>query len=151
MSKLNGVLGGYKFPMTTIEVPELGNNVTLRQLSSADVKSYRKRLVTETTVPDGKGGVRVDLALVRDIDAQALLIAMSVCNDDGERCYTDEDAQAIAEALPQSAINCIFEAAQELSGLKPKAVEDAEKNSEGAPSASPSSTLRTLSDPPSPN
>lgn len=152
MGQLKGPLGGYTFPTKDVTLKHhAGAVVRIMQLSSAAVKAYRHGLISETLVDDGQGGVKIARSLVKDVDAQAMLIALSVVDETGARLYTDEDAPLIAAELPQAVIDEVFGAAQELSGLNVKSSEDAEKNSDGAPSASSSSTSRNLSDAPLPS
>lgn len=59
----------------------------------------------------------------------ALMVALCACDEQGNKLFTEDDADALAKK-PGDVINRIATAALKHNGMTPSAVEDAEKNSD---------------------
>lgn len=88
-------------------VPDLGEEVSIRLLSGAEVSLYRQSL--RRTERDGN----ITLDLRR---AEALLCVMCLCDESGQRIFEDGEADDF-NTLPNRAIAQIFAKCQELNGL----------------------------------
>lgn len=93
-----------------VEVPEWGGEVWVRAMTAAE----RDRL--EAAVLDGK------TASIR-----ALVAAMCMVDERGERLFGDQDVEALARKNAQ-ALDRVFQVARRLSRMREADVEDAEKN-----------------------
>lgn len=98
----------------TVEVPELGGTVTVRELTAAERDSFEWRF-TEARESGAAPNLR------------GMLVARTVVDDEGNRILTDEDADAVGK---QSAawVDRLFAVAQRLSGITGKDVEELEGN-----------------------
>lgn len=114
----------------SVEVPEWGGAVMLRELSGDErsdyVDFYDKRRV------NGEVAYKV----YRDG-----LVAASLCDASGARIFalTDEDVAALG-AKNGAALERLFERAQILSGIGAKATDELEKNSESGQNGDSSSS-----------
>lgn len=63
---------------------------------------------------------------------RAKLAALAICDESGQRLFTDADIQALAKKSA-AALDRVFTVAQRLSGLTDGDVEELAKNSESAP------------------
>lgn len=109
-----------------VAVPEWGGEVTIREFTGSERDAFEAALVK--TKPDG----------TREADVQNMRARLcAACIVDpvtGDRIFADADLQQLANKSAV-ALTRIFRAAQALNGMAPDAVEDAAKNSGGAPSA----------------
>ena len=109
-----------------VEVPEWRTEgskdaplVRVRSLSGMELDKFQASILT------GKGKNR-------DVNLKALrskLVALTVVDGLGDPLFTDADIQALGNKNA-SALNRIFQKAQELSGLNEEEVEEMVKNSE---------------------
>ena len=98
-------------PRRTIEVPELGGEVVVRGLTFKEVEEIQRLQASKASSPVGVSRRVVELAAI---------------NDDGSPLFVGED-KAIVESLAWAAIDAIASTAMDLSGMSPKADDDAKK------------------------
>lgn len=101
-----------KLATETVEVPEWGGSVIVREMSGRDRDAYEVSLLAEpgrSTAPN--------LANVR-----AKLIAFSCVDEEGERLFTDADVELLGEKSA-AALQRVFDVAMRLSRIGPDAVE----------------------------
>jgi hypothetical protein len=109
----------------TVAVPEWGGSVSVRALTGTERDAFEAAFIRF----DGKGNkLAPNLRNIR-----ARLVAMSVVDENGNRMFADNDVDALS-SKSASALQRVFEAAQELSGLSNSDVEEMAKNSEIVPS-----------------
>lgn len=104
------ILGAHDFETRTVDVPEWGGEVMVRSLSGA----ARDRIESVFLGGETNG-------------LKALVVILTACEADGSLLFTDDDLEPL-RAKSAVAIERVFDAAWELSGLAPDAVEDAEGN-----------------------
>jgi len=104
----------------SVDVPEWGGAVAVRQLTGAERDAFEAGLVR--TTPDGKR--EADLTSM----TAKLVAACLVDGVTGDRLFCDADVERLANKSA-TALRRVFEAAQRLNGMGAKAVEDVEKNS----------------------
>lgn len=111
------ILGTNDLPTQDVSVPEWGGEVRIRGLTGAERDAF------EAAIAQRKGkDVRMNLQNVR-----ARLVAMSAVDEEGKRLFTDEDVTALG-AKSAVALERVFTAAMQLSGLTPSDVEDLAEN-----------------------
>jgi hypothetical protein len=116
---------GVHFKRESVDVPELGGQVHVRQISALERDQFEKSIAGR-----GRGDVADNM--------RARLVILCAVDAAGTRLFRDEDADALG-GLPVSVIEPIVEAAMRLNAMTPTAVEDARKNSNPtAPAGSPS-------------
>lgn len=115
----DNILGADDIQTRTVDVPEWGGKVKVRGLSGAERDAWE--------VAVGEGGPRGKR------NARAKLIVRCLVDDDGNRLFGDEEAGALGKKSG-SAIARLFNVACELSGIGQDAEEEAEGNSDAAPS-----------------
>ena len=113
-----------------VPVPEWGGDVRLLGLSGTARTAYEKSLVQ--LGPNG-AVQRVNLE-----NATARLVSLCLVDENFERLYTDKEIAQLG-AKNGAVLQRLHETSQRLSGLGKKAVEQAEGNSEAAPSGSSTS------------
>lgn len=107
----------------TVEVPELGGEVIVSELSGADRNEW-----SELINPN-------DSENPEDLDAMystAALIAYSVVNENGERMFTNEDIPTLCKKS-FAVLTKVGAVALRVNGIGNEALEKFEKNSEAAP------------------
>jgi hypothetical protein len=101
-----------------VEVPEWGGSVRVRTMTGADRDAFEASLVKV-----GSDGTRTaDLT-----NMKAKLVALTVVNDNGFRMFEQGDVDRLA-TKSAAALERVFEVAQRINGLGPKAEEAAVKN-----------------------
>ncbi len=101
----------------TVEVPEWGGTVHVRTLTGTERDTF------ETSLFEGQGtDQRQRLANLR-----AGLVALCVVDEDGNRIFSDGDAEALG-FKSAAALDRVFAVAQRLNGLGPAGVEELVKN-----------------------
>lgn len=119
----NDILQAQDIKTETVDVPEWGGQVIVRALDGAE------RDMLEASMIEGKGkNTRVNLQNLR-----AKLVARSLVDENGKRLFEDGDIQALAHKSA-SALNRVYEVAQQLSGITQEDVEELTKNSSPAQS-----------------
>jgi len=73
-------------------------------------------------------GENIDVEYDRIFDNMSLVVVLSLCNETGERMFTDGELELIGE-LDADAIQEIYQESLKLNSLAPKSVEEAAKNS----------------------
>lgn len=117
---------GNKLKSETVTVPEWGGDVIVREMSA------RERDAFETAILN-RDGEEVTVENVR-----AHLAVRSVVDEQGNRIFGDDDAEALANQSG-AALNRIYTKACRLSRLRKADVEELVKNSGTGPSAGSSS------------
>lgn len=105
------ILGYQDGESKLVYVPEWGEKVTVRSLTAGERDRYE---LSHEKWRDA-GTVR------------SRLVVMSCYDEDGNRLFKDEDADALAKKSA-SAVGRLFEIARKLSGMTEEDVEDLEKN-----------------------
>lgn len=112
-----------------LEVPEWGGTVLVRALSGKERDAYEASLV------QFRGNERLpQLANMR-----AKLVVRCIVDDQGQRLFTDQDANALGQKSAH-ALNRVFEVAAELSGLSEEDIEELAGNSDADPSGASTSS-----------
>src|SRR5690554_443064 len=107
------ILNAQDLPTERVAVPEWDGEVIVRGLTGAERDAFEQSIV-ETR---GKN-TRMNLRNIR-----AKLVALTVVDEDGNRIFSDEDAEALGKKSA-AALDRIFAVAQRLSGLRPEDVEE---------------------------
>jgi hypothetical protein len=103
------ILGIQDKKIEEVFVPQWGGIVRLRSLSSEEVGQIF------AFIKSRDGGFPIDF--------KARLLSYSICDESGNRVFTDDDIQAINNK-DSAAIDLIFEVAQRLSGVGKKRIDD---------------------------
>jgi hypothetical protein len=112
-----------------LEVPEWGGTVRVRALTGAERDAYEASMSQQR----GKNYVR-NLANIR-----AKLVVRSVVDENGDRLFTDQDANALG-TKSAAALDRIFEVAAKLSRLSEEDVEELAGKSDSDPNDDSSSS-----------
>lgn len=107
------ILQAPDLPTERVYIPEWNGEVLVRGLTAAERDAFEQSIV-ETR---GKN-TRMNLRNIR-----AKLVALCVVDEQGNRLFSDEDAELLGKKSA-AALNRIFEVAQRLSGLTPADVEE---------------------------
>jgi hypothetical protein len=113
------IFGANDFTIKKIPVPEWGGNVYIRNLNGKERDAFEASCITTN-------GTKRE---VNTINMRARLVARSICDAEGAALFTEADVNALGEKSA-AALDRIFAAAQELSGLGAQDVENLAKNSE---------------------
>lgn len=97
------ILNSSDLKRETVDVPEWGGEVLVRELTSAERDQF-EIFILERKKQDDYRGVR------------AKLLSLTVVNEAGERLFSDDDIEALAQKSA-SAVDRIFSVAQRLSGF----------------------------------
>lgn len=114
------ILGAQDLTHEDVKVPEWGGTVRVRTMTGEERDAY------ETAI---YGGEKVDVKNVR-----AKLLAIVICDEKGERMFTEEDVAALGKKSVR-ALQRIFLVAQKLNAISEEALKDLAKNSGGGPGA----------------
>ncbi|KAI3591656.1 hypothetical protein D9X30_3481 [Cupriavidus sp. U2] len=101
-----------------VEVPEWGGSVRVAVMSGRDRDEYYAR--------QGEGKLPYSLF-------SASILVATVVDEDGKPLFTAEDIDPL-RAKSQAAMDRVLAVALKINGLGPGAIEEAEKNSDAAPS-----------------
>lgn len=115
-------LAAASLPRETLEIPELGGTVTVQGMSGKQRDAWEKSLIV------GRGKRRD----VNTENVRAKLACVCLIDEQGQRLFTDEDADALGE-LRVDVLSRIFEVAQRLSGVSDSDLDELGKAS--APAA----------------
>ena len=127
----DNILSAVDLNKELVDVPEWGGSVYVRALSGAERDRFESSIVEQR----GKSS-RANLANIR-----AKLAALTVCDEDGKKLFTNADVSALGEKSA-AALNRIFEVARKLSGLGEDDVDELAKGLEDDPfDGSPSDLL----------
>lgn len=114
------VLGKRKLAQSTIEVPTWGGSILIRELTGAEVETVRS--IAASAVKDGQVTDQANLRVF----AHSLIVSGWI-NADGTHVLAEDEGNLLYDESNQT-IDTIADAIAVLSGLRPKAVEQAEKN-----------------------
>lgn len=101
-----------------VELPEIQETVRMRSLTERERASFEQAI----TGKDGKLATGPKLA-----EAKRKLVAMSLCDEHGERLVPDDQVERLAD-LDAAVVHRLFEAATELAGIDGKNVDQHEGN-----------------------
>lgn len=141
------IVGADDRPTRDVDVPEWGGTVRVRALSGSDRDAYEASMRTVMPDPAGTGGMKV---VTDESNARAKLVAFSVVDENGERVFGDHEVSRLG-LKSAAALNRVFMAAAELSGLTAESEAEIEGNSEAADGGGSSSDSPATSDGQSPN
>lgn len=113
-----------------VDVPEWGGVVRVRALSGTERDLYEVSIVERAA-----DGSYVD----NFVNRRAKLAALSIVDENGERMFTELDVVALGKKNT-AALSRVLGTISGLSGLGDAADQDAEGNSEAAPSSEPGSS-----------
>jgi len=124
MTKLtrDDIVGAKILGVKEIEVPEWNGSVFIRKWSGKDRAKFLK---ASTKIQGEDVGANFDTIF----DNMALVVVISLCDEDGVRLFADEDQEMLAEK-DANAIQRIYEAVLVLNALNQTAVQDSAKNSD---------------------
>lgn len=105
-------------PKEEVPVPEWGGSVFVRTLRGEELSRWQDMLSKQF---DQNGKPRTIQKIM------ATLVCLSVCDELGERLFTDSDVDAM-DKKSAKVIQRLFDVAKRLSGLTDDAVKDLEKN-----------------------
>lgn len=110
-----------------VEVPEWNGTVRVRTMTGLERMKFE----------DGALKIKGDSVELSDgsVNIICRLLALTICGDDGERIFGDDEMKALAEKSVRPLLR-LFKVAQELNGIGEDEVEELEKNSETVPSDS---------------
>jgi hypothetical protein len=111
------ILGASDIQRERVAVAEWGGEVYVKGLSGAERDRFENSIISMR----GKDQ-KINLSNIR-----AKLASLSICDEDGNRLFTDADVQALSRKSA-AALQRVFAVAQRLSGL---AAEDVEELAEG--------------------
>lgn len=99
------ILSAKDLPIEEVAVPEWGGTVFVRGMNGAERDAF------ELSVIDQKQKGKVDLNNIR-----AKLCALTICDESGERIFSEKDVAALAKKSA-AALSRVFMVAQRLSGM----------------------------------
>jgi len=99
------ILSAKDLPIEEVAVPEWGGTVFVRGMNGAERDAF------ELSVIDQKQKGKVDLNNIR-----AKLCALTICDESGERIFSEKDVAALAKKSA-AALSRVFVVAQRLSGM----------------------------------
>lgn len=121
------ILAAQDLEKELVAVPEWGGHVYVRALTGTERDAFEESLVDMKTVRKGRKQETVRQTRLANIRAR--LCALTMCDEDGKRLFTDGDVEELGKKSA-SALNRVFEVAQRLSGLTDEDVEELAGNSE---------------------
>lgn len=116
-----------------VEVPEWGGVVYVRGLTGAERDAYEQELIT--WVGTGKN----QTARANMSNARAKLAARAICDENGERLFSDGDIKALS-AKSAVALQRVFDLAMRLSGMSEDDVEGLVEGLKGDPNGASGSS-----------
>jgi hypothetical protein len=118
----DAILSSQDLPKELVSVPEWGGEVYVRALTGAERDQFEASMIEQR-------GKKQSLNMA---NIRAKLAAMTICDEQGKRLFTDADVHALA-GKSASALNRVFEAARRLSGLAEDDVDELAKGLEENP------------------
>ena len=103
----------------TIEVPEWGGEVKVRELSASEADVFESGLAAAR---QGQNGSGPDPLIARNFRAK--IVALAAVDDEGNRLFTDDDVETLG-SMSRSALDRVSSVAMRLSGYS----DDGKKNS----------------------
>lgn len=101
------------------------NYVYVRQMTGHEKDDYETSMMK--TVPDGKGGTRVETNLR---DYRAKLAVQTMCDEEGKLIFLPNDYTKLSDSMSAEALDKVVVVAQRINGMTEKAQEEIIKNSE---------------------
>ena len=125
MSLREQILAADDLPVEEVEVPEWGVTVWVRSLMA-----HERDALEAVFLRDSEASLE---------NLRARLCAMCIVDENGERVFTDADAQVLGRKSAR-ALDRVFEVAQRLNGMSARDVDDLVGNSATGPSGSSASS-----------
>jgi fibrillarin-like rRNA methylase len=119
------ILNAQDLNQETVDIPEWGGEVIVRELTGEERDSYEASLINFKK--DGNDYTR------NLNNARAKLVARTVINEDGTRLFTDADVAALGKKSSR-AISKVFDVATRISGITDQDIKELTKNSESGQS-----------------
>lgn len=116
----DAILGAVDLPYEDVHVPEWGGYVRLQGLTGAQ----RARINATTLVAKGQS---VEMRVDALANLQVSMVGMALVDKDGRRLFTDPEIKSLG-AKNAGVVERLFLRVQELSGVKPEAVLEAQGN-----------------------
>lgn len=116
----DAILGAIDLPYEDVHVPEWGGYVRLQGLTGAQ----RARINATTLVAKGQS---VEMRVDALANLQVHMVGMALVDGDGRRLFTDARIKELG-AKNAGVVERLFLRVQELSGVKPEAVLEAQGN-----------------------
>ncbi|MFK0173418.1 hypothetical protein ACIQU5_32010 [Streptomyces sp. NPDC090306] len=126
-----------------VPCPEWGGDVRVRSLSGAQRDDFEASVQQLRTKPNGDREVHLNRA-----NQRARLLVLAIVDDDGKLLFKPTDANALGKKNG-AALDRLWDAVTDLSGMGDNAADDAEGNSDAAQSGDSSSSSPENSDAPS--
>jgi len=104
---------------TTVEVPEWGCSVTIREMTGAQRDSWDSMLASKYDQKTKR--------MMSTKNLRAKMVQLSVIDESGSLMFSDKEVDALSEKSA-NALTRIFEAAQHLNHMTDEDVEELEKN-----------------------
>lgn len=117
----DAILAAQDLRVELVEVPEWGGSVYVRGLSGSE----RDKFEEESVRIEGTGRKTTARANLDNIRAR--LVARCLCDESGERLFSDSDVTELGRKSAAALDRC-FEAAQRLSGLRAEDIEELSGN-----------------------
>lgn len=146
MSLAEQILAAQDIAYEAVDVPEWGVKVYVKGLTGTERDAYEASLRQMRPTLDGKG---LEPVLITD-NMRAKMLVKCLVDEQGQRVFTDQQIAALG-AKNGRVLDRLHDVAARLSGMDSAAVEDAEGNSDAAPSGSSTSSSLPDSDAPSPS
>ena len=125
------ILAAQDMKLEAIEVPEWGGTVYVRNMTGKARDAFER----------SRFKMVGDKFEVIHANTRASLLAVSICNAQGQLLFTPEDIEALGEKNG-AILDRLFDVAQRLSGLRKEDVEARIKNLNSAPSDSSGTVSR---------
>ena len=112
-----------------VAVPEWGGLVVrVRELTGTERGDFQAAISTVTTEPGGESRVEFDAH-----NLQVQLCAMTIVDENGDRLFKNSEVDMLGRKSAR-ALQRVFEASSQLSGIAEDSVEEAAEKSEAVPS-----------------
>lgn len=139
------ILGAQDIETEEVPVPEWGGSVLVKALTGKESDAYQASCYQERPVLDARGRpVKGRTEMVRSLaNVRAKLVVRCIVDEQGNRVFSDADANALGEKST-AALDRVFEVAARLSRLSEDDIEDlAGKYGAGQAGDSPSGSPET--------
>ena len=113
---------GTTLKQETLEVPEWGGAVVVREATAADYDAYSQSLSTAVVDEEGETQRQPNLG-----NASARLVVRCVFDTEGKRLFSDDDAAALGQKS-SAAVERVYRKIASMSGMTRKAKAALEKN-----------------------
>ena len=124
----NEILQANDLQHEALEIPEWGGEILVRGFTAAERDEYEQSLIDARRV-----GNETQIKMVSE-NAKARAAVKCIVNDEGERIFTDADADVLGQKSAK-ALNRIMEKIQNLSGMSEKDMKELAGNSNAAQTA----------------